>query len=71
MAVTPFGEIFLAIAAADQARERERLDKEIAKIENELRTVENKIEKQQRLLSALPRQSWTSTGNGWNISARN
>ena len=43
VAVTPLGEIFLAIAAADRARERERLDKEIAKIENELRTAENKL----------------------------
>ena len=44
VAVTPLGEIFLAIAASDKARERERLDKEIAKIENELRTAENKLE---------------------------
>jgi valyl-tRNA synthetase len=43
VAVTPLGEIFLAIAAADSARERERLDKEMAKIENELRTAENKL----------------------------
>jgi len=43
VAVTPLGEIFLAIAAADSARERERLDKEIAKIENELRAAENKL----------------------------
>src|SRR5437660_2253400 len=43
VAVTPLGEIFLAIAAADRAREGERLDKEIAKIENEWRTVEEKL----------------------------
>ena len=43
MAITPLGEIFLAIAATDKARERERLDKEIARIENELRTTENKL----------------------------
>ena len=43
VAVTPLGEIFLAIAATDRARERERLDKEIAKIENELRTAETKL----------------------------
>ncbi|HEY5992184.1 MAG TPA: valine--tRNA ligase [Candidatus Udaeobacter sp.] len=43
VAVTPLGEIFLAIAAADSARERERLAKEMAKIENELRTAENKL----------------------------
>jgi valyl-tRNA synthetase len=44
VAVTPLGEIFLAIAAADQARERERLDKEITKIEAEARTVEAKLQ---------------------------
>jgi valyl-tRNA synthetase len=43
VAVTPLGEISLAIAAADKAREGERLDKEIAKIENDLRTTENKL----------------------------
>ena len=43
VAVTPLGEIFLAIAAADQARERERLDKEIARIEEGVRTVEAKL----------------------------
>ena len=43
VAVTPLGEIFLAIAATDKGRERDRLDKEIAKIENELRTAENKL----------------------------
>lgn len=44
VAVTPFGEIFLAIAAADQARERHRLDKEIGRIEQEARTVEAKLQ---------------------------
>src|SRR5438034_1090350 len=43
VAVTPLGEIFLAVSAADKARERARLDKEIAKIESELRTVEGKL----------------------------
>jgi len=43
VAVTPLGEIFLAIAAADQARERERLEKEIARIEEGVRTVEAKL----------------------------
>ena len=43
VAVTPLGEIFLPIAAMDQARERERLDKEIAKVEDEIRTVESKL----------------------------
>jgi valyl-tRNA synthetase len=44
LAVTPLGEIFLAIAAADQARERERLDTEIARIDEEARTVEAKLQ---------------------------
>ena len=44
VAVTPFGELFLVIAAADQARERERLDAQIAKIDQELRTVEAKLQ---------------------------
>jgi valyl-tRNA synthetase len=44
VAITPLGEIFLAIDTADKARERERLDKEIAKIENDLRTVEAKLQ---------------------------
>ncbi|HEY5766817.1 MAG TPA: valine--tRNA ligase [Candidatus Udaeobacter sp.] len=44
VAVTPLGELFLAIAAADQASERERLDKEIARIAEEARTVEAKLQ---------------------------
>jgi valyl-tRNA synthetase len=44
VAVTPLGELFLAIAAADQARECERLDKEIARIGEEARTVEAKLQ---------------------------
>ncbi|MGE5208510.1 MAG: valine--tRNA ligase [Alphaproteobacteria bacterium] len=44
MAVTPLGEIFLPIAAADQTREKERLEKEIAKIEAEARAVEAKLQ---------------------------
>jgi valyl-tRNA synthetase len=43
LAVTPFGELFLAIAAADHARERDRLNKEIARIDEEARTVEAKL----------------------------
>jgi valyl-tRNA synthetase len=43
VAVTPIGEIFLAIAAADKARERERLDTEIARLDEEARTVETKL----------------------------
>jgi valyl-tRNA synthetase len=44
VAVTPFGELFLAIAAADQARERERLESQIAKVDEEARTVEAKLQ---------------------------
>jgi len=43
VAVTPLGELFLAIAAGDKTAERKRLDKEIAKVEAELRTVEGKL----------------------------
>ncbi len=43
MAVTPLGEIFILITGADKAAERERLDKEISKIESELRAVEAKL----------------------------
>jgi valyl-tRNA synthetase len=44
VAVTPLGDIFLPIAAGDQERERERLEKEIARIEQEARTVEAKLQ---------------------------
>jgi valyl-tRNA synthetase len=43
MAVTPLGELFLIIATGDKAAERDRLDKEIARIEGELRTVAAKL----------------------------
>jgi valyl-tRNA synthetase len=43
VAVTPFGELHLLIAGGDQSAERDRLDKEIAKLEGELRTVEAKL----------------------------
>jgi valyl-tRNA synthetase len=43
VAVTPLGDLFLAIAAGDKTTERDRLDKEIAKIEGEIRTVESKL----------------------------
>ncbi|HXM32111.1 MAG TPA: valine--tRNA ligase, partial [Chthoniobacterales bacterium] len=43
VALTPFGELYLVIAGGDQAAERERLDKEIARLENELRVVEAKL----------------------------
>jgi valyl-tRNA synthetase len=43
VAVTPLGEIFLTVAAVDRAGEQQRLDKEIARIEAEMRTVEEKL----------------------------
>ena len=44
VAVTPLGEIFLAIPGGDKTRERERLDKEITKIANGLRALEAKLQ---------------------------
>lgn len=44
LAVTPLGEIFLVISGADRLAERERLDKEIARVGAELRTVETKLD---------------------------
>ncbi len=44
VAVTPLGEIFLSVAAADRAGEQQRLDKEISRIETEARAVEKKLE---------------------------
>jgi valyl-tRNA synthetase len=43
VAVTPLGEIFLTVAATDRAGERQRLDKEITRIEVEMRAVEEKL----------------------------
>src|SRR5918996_585202 len=43
VAVTPLGEILLATAAADKAAENGRLEKEVARIEKELRTVKVKL----------------------------
>jgi valyl-tRNA synthetase len=43
MAVTRLGEIFLVVDETDKAAERVRLDKEIVRIEQELRTVESKL----------------------------
>jgi len=54
VAVTPLGEIFLAITAADKAGEEERLDKEIAKIGSELRKVEGKL-KNRSFVDRAPR----------------
>jgi valyl-tRNA synthetase len=44
VAVTSLGEILLTVAASDRAGEQQRLDKEIAKLETDLRTVEKKLE---------------------------
>ena len=43
VAATPLGELFLIVAASDKAAERERLDKEIARLEGELRAVGGKL----------------------------
>ncbi|MDQ6809715.1 MAG: valine--tRNA ligase [Verrucomicrobiota bacterium] len=43
VAVTPLGELYLMVVGGDKAAESERLDKEIAKIEIELRTVNEKL----------------------------
>jgi valyl-tRNA synthetase len=43
VAVTPLGEIFLTVARADRAVERQRLDKEISRIETEARAVDEKL----------------------------
>jgi valyl-tRNA synthetase len=43
VAMTPLGEIFLVISGGDIAAERDRLDKEIAKIEGELSAAESKL----------------------------
>ncbi|HEY2569056.1 MAG TPA: valine--tRNA ligase [Candidatus Udaeobacter sp.] len=44
VAVTPLGEILLTMAVSDRAGEQQRLDKEIAKLETDLRNVEEKLE---------------------------
>ncbi len=43
VAVTPLGELYLIVVGGDKAAEGERLDKEIAKLELELRTVNQKL----------------------------
>jgi valyl-tRNA synthetase len=43
VALTTLGELFLSVAVGDRAAERERLDREIAKVEAELQTVESKL----------------------------
>jgi valyl-tRNA synthetase len=43
VAVTPIGELYLVLATADKSAERERLDKEIARLEGEVRTVQAKL----------------------------
>jgi valyl-tRNA synthetase len=53
IATTPLGEILL-IVDVDRSAERERLDKEIAKVEAELRTVEEKL-KNKSFVDRAPR----------------
>jgi valyl-tRNA synthetase len=43
VAMTPLGELHLVIAGGDKSAERDRLDKEIGRLENELRTVGAKL----------------------------
>ncbi len=43
VAMTSWGELHLIISGGDESAERDRLDKEIAKLENELRTVKAKL----------------------------
>jgi valyl-tRNA synthetase len=43
VAMTPLGELHLLVAGGDKSAERDRLDKEIARLENELRVVEGKL----------------------------
>jgi valyl-tRNA synthetase len=43
VATGSFGKLFLLIAGGDKSAERDRLDKEVAKLENELRTVDAKL----------------------------
>jgi valyl-tRNA synthetase len=43
VAMTPLGELHLIIEGGDKSAERDRLDKEIAKLENELRVVGAKL----------------------------
>jgi valyl-tRNA synthetase len=43
VAMTPLGELYLLIAGGDKSAERDRLDKEIARLENEFRVVEGKL----------------------------
>ena len=43
MAVTSLGDLFLCVSDTDREAERDRLDKEIGRVEAELRTVESKL----------------------------
>ncbi|PYL29348.1 MAG: valine--tRNA ligase [Verrucomicrobia bacterium] len=54
IAATPLGEILL-IVEVDRAAERERLDKEIVKVEDELRAVEEKL-KNKSFVDRAPKQ---------------
>ena len=54
IATTPLGEILLVVEV-DRTAERERLNKEIAKVEEELRTVEEKL-KNKSFVDRAPKQ---------------
>jgi valyl-tRNA synthetase len=41
--MTPLGELYLVVAGGDKSAERDRLEKEIARLENEVRVVEAKL----------------------------
>jgi valyl-tRNA synthetase len=43
VALTPLGELFLVVTGGDKSAERDRLEKEIGRLENELRVVEGKL----------------------------
>ena len=46
VAATKLGELFLLVGETDRAAERERLDKEITKLEADLKATEAKLGKQ-------------------------
>ena len=54
VAATKVGELFLIAGETDRAAERERLDKEIAKLEAELKTTEAKLANESFVVKAAP-----------------
>ena len=67
VAVTEAGDLYL-IVEVDRATEGERLDKEIAKLEAELRTVESKLSNKS-FVDRAPKEVVENTGTGGKISA--